>query len=298
MDVTIDRDKWIGGSDEPVIMGISHFKTRWTLLQEKLNPESVVPFTNEYVEYGNMMEAPIRKFVETTYNTTFKQDEAFREHVRYHSDGFDGKRVLEVKTTSQIHDDISGYKHYLVQLLIGMWVHEVDKGILAVYERGDEEFDPFRLQIFDIHILEYEGLLEEVLKANGLFWADLEYLRENPLATEEELPSNTEIVPIVNEIVVLEKQYAIYKALEAELKAKKQLLYELMTDHSIKWYETNDKVRFTRVAETEGKTEEVFDEDKFKAECPDEWAKYQKTVVKKGKAGYVRISGISKKRGE
>lgn len=297
MDVTIDRDKWIGGSDEPVIMGISHFKTRWTLLQEKLNPESVVPFTNEYVEYGNRMEAPIREFVEGVYGTTFVQDEVYKEHVRYHSDGFDGERVLEIKTTSQIHDDVKGYKQYLTQLLIGMWAHDVLHGVLAVYERGDDEFDPLRLQIFDIHLYEHEELLDEVLKANGLFWSDLEFLRENPLATEEELPSNTEIVPIVNEIVVLEKQYEIYKALEAELKAKKQLLYELMTEHGIKWYETNDKVRFTRVAEVEGKTEEVFDEEKFRAECPDEWSKYKKTVTKKGKAGYVRISGISKKRG-
>ena len=297
MDVTKDRDKYIGGSDEPVIMGISPFKNRWELLQEKLNPETVVPFTNEYIEYGVRMESPIREFVEGVYNTKFEQDEVFRDHVRYHSDGFDGERVLEVKTTSQIHDDISGYKQYLVQLLIGMWVHDVNKGVLAVYERGDEEFDPFRLKMFDINIMEYEGLLEEVLKANGLFWADLEFLRENPLATEEELPSNTAIVPIVNEIVVLEKQYEIYKALDAELKAKKQLLYDLMTEHGIKWYETNDKVRFTRVAETESKTEEVFDEDRFRTECPDEWSKYKKTVTRKGKAGYVRISGISKKRG-
>ena len=34
-DVTIDRDKYIGGSDVPVIMGISSFNTRWGLLQEK-----------------------------------------------------------------------------------------------------------------------------------------------------------------------------------------------------------------------------------------------------------------------
>ena len=34
-DVTIDRDKYIGGSDIPIIMGISSFKTRWDLLLEK-----------------------------------------------------------------------------------------------------------------------------------------------------------------------------------------------------------------------------------------------------------------------
>ena len=34
-DVTIDRDKYIGGSDVPAIMGLSSFRTRWQLLLEK-----------------------------------------------------------------------------------------------------------------------------------------------------------------------------------------------------------------------------------------------------------------------
>ena len=33
--VTIDRDKYIGGSDIPIILGISHFKSRFDLLLEK-----------------------------------------------------------------------------------------------------------------------------------------------------------------------------------------------------------------------------------------------------------------------
>ena len=34
-DVTKDRHKYIGGSDIPIIMGISDFKTRFDLLLEK-----------------------------------------------------------------------------------------------------------------------------------------------------------------------------------------------------------------------------------------------------------------------
>ncbi len=34
-DVTIDRDKYIGGSDIPAIMGLSPFTSRWDLLLEK-----------------------------------------------------------------------------------------------------------------------------------------------------------------------------------------------------------------------------------------------------------------------
>ena len=33
--VRVDREKYIGGSDIPIIMGISQFKTRFDLLLEK-----------------------------------------------------------------------------------------------------------------------------------------------------------------------------------------------------------------------------------------------------------------------
>lgn len=295
MDVTLDRDKWIGGSDEPVILGISPFKTRWELLQEKLNPETVIPFTNEHIEYGNAMEPIIRGYVEEKYQTTFAPDTAFRDHVRYHSDGFGEDIVLEIKTTSQIHRDVHDYKVYLSQILIGMWCHEVTKGILAVYERGDLEFDPFRLQIFEIDINDYEKTLNEVLNANESFWADLEYLKENPLAIESELPSSLGMIPITNDIIQFESALVVYKKMEAELKAAKQRLYEIMTEHGIKSYKSDSGVSFTRVPAGEDKTEEVFDEDMFRNEHPDEWRKYRKSVTRKGKAGYVRVSGIKKR---
>ena len=38
-DVAEGRDKYIGGSDIPVIMGLSPFKTRWQLLLEKAGLE-------------------------------------------------------------------------------------------------------------------------------------------------------------------------------------------------------------------------------------------------------------------
>lgn len=292
MDVTIDRDKYIGGSDEPAIMGISHFKTRWELLQEKAHPENVVPFTNEYVEYGNAMEDSIRKHVSENLDADFEPDVAFKGHVRYHADGFDGERVLEIKTTSQIHEDVYGYKAYLVQLLIGMWSHDVENGVLAVYERGDLEFDPFRLQTFEININDFRDLLDEVLVANDSFWLDLEYLKENPLATETELPSTTGLAPIINDIVKWEVSLAAMKELEERCKAAKAELYEKMTEHGIKGIKSIEGVNFTRIAQGEDKTEEVFDEDRFKAEHPDEWAKYKKTIVRKGKAGHVRVTGL------
>ena len=59
-DVTIDRDKYIGGSDIPATMGISPFKTRWDLLQEKAGLKADEFTGNQYTEYGKIMEPQIR----------------------------------------------------------------------------------------------------------------------------------------------------------------------------------------------------------------------------------------------
>ena len=63
--------------------------------------------------------------------------------------------ILEIKTTSQIKENVNDYKVYLVQLLFYMQNVEVERGMLAVYERPEdfnEEFDGERLQIFFINI--------------------------------------------------------------------------------------------------------------------------------------------------
>ena len=61
--VNEDRDKYIGGSDIPIIMGISPFKTRFDLLLEKAGLKENDFTGNEYTEYGNVMESKIRDYV-------------------------------------------------------------------------------------------------------------------------------------------------------------------------------------------------------------------------------------------
>ena len=54
--VLVDRIHRLGGSEIPSVMGISPFKTRWQLLQEKagiIEPEVV---DNKFVDYGMEME--------------------------------------------------------------------------------------------------------------------------------------------------------------------------------------------------------------------------------------------------
>ena len=51
--VLINRDKYIGGSDISAIMGISPFKTRWEVLQEKAGLLESEFTGNKYTEYGD-----------------------------------------------------------------------------------------------------------------------------------------------------------------------------------------------------------------------------------------------------
>lgn len=95
------------------------------------------------------------------------------------------------------------------------------------------------------------------------------------------------------EVEALELELASFKEKEAKHKALKTQLFNAMRDYNIKSWET-DAVKITRVDEIEGKiiTEEKFDLETFKDDFPDLYDKYLKniTVVKNGRAGYVKIT--------
>ena len=157
--VNKDRDKYIGGSDLPIIMGISPFKTRFELLQEKAKVIENEFTGNDFTEYGNTMEPKIRNYINESIKDKFIEGKHINGDIRIHTDGENKTTILEIKTTSQIHEKVDDYKIYLVQLLFYMQETKKKKGILAVYERPkdfDEEFDPFRLTTYEINIKDYK----------------------------------------------------------------------------------------------------------------------------------------------
>lgn len=289
-----DRQKWLGGSDIAIIMGISSFTTRFDLLLFKAGLQDNEFNGNEYTEYGNIMESKIRDYINEKYGTKFEETKhEYKESgVRCHLDGENQDTVLEIKTTSQIHEDVNDYKVYLVQLIFYMINVGKEKGLLAVYERPDDmdqEFKEERLQIFYIELSDYADLVDEIIKAVDSFNIDLEKVKANPLISEEELlPVN--IQEISNKIVELENQLKYYKELEAQCKEMKKILYEQMENNGIKKWKTNTGVQFTLVPSTPNTTEIVFNEEKFKEEQPVVYASYSEEKIKKGKAGYVRIT--------
>lgn len=294
-DVTKDRDKYIGGSDIPIIMGLSPFKTRFELAQEKAGIRESDFKGNEYTEYGNIMEPKIREFLNKKYGYAFIEDKVIDGDIRYHADGYDKRHgiVLEIKTTSQIFDTLHGYKKYLVQLALGMDKFDAMNGILAVYDRPqdfDTDFDPSRLQDFSINMEDIqELLLTEIDPAINSFKKDVEKLKENPFLTEEELQPN-EITALSDKVLAMEMQMASFKEFEKKYKAVKESLKEAMQRHGIKKWTTNNGTQITLVADGKDTTVKVFDEKTFTSENPEMAEKYMVEKIKKGRAGYVKIT--------
>lgn len=289
-----DRQKWIGGSDTPIIMGISPFTTRFDLLLFKAGLQENEFEGNEYTEYGNTMEPKIRTYINGLYNTNFIEGKHEDEKLGYrcHTDGENKDTILEIKTTSQIHDSIEDYKIYLVQLLFYMMNTKKKKGMLAVYKRPedfDEEFDVQRLFIYEIDIEDYKELCEEIIVSVNQFKMDLDRIKENPLLTEEDLLP-IPIKELSHELEVIENKLETYKQLEQEEKELKQKLYEAMEKYNIKKWETPNGTKITRVDSTPDKTVIKFNEDKFKEEQPVVYASYTEETIQKGRTGGIRIT--------
>lgn len=303
--VTIDRDKYIGGSDIPIIMGISPFKTRFDLLLEKAGLKENDFNGNEYTEYGNVLEPKIRDYINNQglSKKIYKEDKKIIDDIRCHVDGFNGETVLEIKTTSQVHDNVDDYKIYLVQLLFYMQYMNVDKGLLAVYERPDdfnEEFDENRLKTYYISIDNYKEMIEQINKAVDQFRIDLVKVKENPFITEEELLP-IDLTELSNKLVALENRLAEMKKIETESKELKAQLKSAMENNNIKKWETPNGVKITLVADTpdEKVIKRVVNEDLFRSENIELVKQYElkqaeyledEEVIKKGKAGYVKIT--------
>ena len=301
--VLVDRINYIGGSEIGSIMGISPFKTRWQLLQEKagiIEPEVV---DNAYVDYGSEMEKYIREYV--NFLDEYRKDQ-FEEDTlvvegpiiasRCNVDGRNSDTILEVKTTSHIYENVDDYKLYLVQLLYYMYNYNYTKGILAVYERPEDfntDFDPEQLMLYNINIDNYSDLVEEIKDAVSQFRVDLAKLKENKkLAEQDFIP--VEIVHYANEIQIIEDRLKVFKQLEKEQEELKIKLYEGMLEAGIKTWTTPNNIKITLVEaipETIVK-EEKFDEETFKQENEDLYNKYLKEFEKKKSArkGYCKIT--------
>ena len=294
--VTLNRNLYIGGSDIPIILGISSFKSRFDLLLEKAGLKDNDFSGNEYTEYGNELEPQIRDYINEFYGKNFKEGCHIDGDIRCHTDGEDATTILEIKTTSRIYKNIDDYKVYLVQLLFYMQQTNRNSGMLAVYERPSDfnkTFDAKRLHTYMINIDNYKTLLEQINQAVEQFRFDLVKVKANPFVTEEELlPVN--ITELSNKLLVIEQQLLMYNELAKQEKELKAMLKKAMEDNNVKKWTTNNGVQITLVSDGEDKVIKKFNEDKFKNDDPELYKKYLEEKLMKGRAGYVKVTAPKK----
>lgn len=302
--VNLDRYKYLGGSDIPVIMNLSPFKTRWQLLQEKARITEDTFEGNVYTEYGNKLEPKIRTFINIKTDSAFLEGKHYLTFenvpVRIHTDGEDKRNatVLEIKTTSYFYSNLTNYKVYLVQLLFYMMMLNYTKGILAVYERPSdfsEIFDEARLRTFDVFLGEFSDLCSEIEKAIQLFYIDLEKLKENPFLTQTDLLTD-DISALARRLVDLSEQEKKLKEISIEKKDIETKLLEEMTKNGKKTFD-GFGYKITSILPNNGKeVEEIdFDMDAFKTENPEMFAKYCKEirkVIKGQRSGSVKLTRL------
>lgn len=303
--VTIDRDKFIGGSDIPIIMGLSPFKKKFDLLLEKAGLKEIEFSGNEYTEFGNVMEEKIRDYInkQGLSKKIYKEDKKIVGDVRCHVDGFNGETVLEIKTTSKIHKNVDDYKIYLVQLLFYMQYMNTKKGVLAVYKRPknfNKTFNDKYLTIYYIDSDNYKYLLNQINKEVEQFRIDLAKVKENPFITEEELLP-VDLTNLSNQVVEIENRLNEMKKLEEESKELKSQLKKAMEKHNIKNWETPNGIKITLICDIPDKEyeEKFYNEEKFASEnkelyktYKDKLEEYKETrnIIKKGKSGYIKIT--------
>lgn len=287
--VTENRRMFVGGSDVPIILGLSKYKTAFELAKEKVGLAPQVFDGNEYTTFGQIMEPQIRDYINAINGTNFVPDTTINKekYIRGNCDGadYDEQLLLEIKT----HGKKPTIEVYEVQVQTYLHEFELPAAWLALYERPDNfdaEFDPERLKIEVVHYDEAKA--NEIMQQIELFWKRCEVLKANPGLTEAEfysigVESENELAVVARQVEQFEMQLASYKDLETQYKSMKERLYELMLEHKVKSFET-ENLLITLVAPT---TSTSIDSKALKEEMPEVAAKYSKTSPKKG---YAKIS--------
>ncbi len=287
-----DREKYIGGSDIPIIMGLSPFRTRWSLLREKALGELDDFDGNQYTEYGNILEPKIRDFVNQFAGRNYVEAKKIDGIKRYHADGYDEatNTVLEIKTTGEYTP--KKRQIYLVQLLYGMQMYGAEKGMLAVYSRPEdfcEDFDPFRLTVEEIVLEDHRSLIERVNISFEQFVEDIGKLRENSnLSAADLLPA--ELTAMAYQIEEIEMQLIAYDEIKKQHEELKENLRQAMLKNGIKSWETPNNTKITLVLDGEDKEVWEFDKDRFAEENPIVYKHYLEKKIKKGRKGYVKVT--------
>ncbi len=307
--VTIDRHKYVGGSDLPSILGLNA-KYGTNIFEFAKQKAGIIPNPfkgNQFTKYGQVMEPIIRDYINSKYSVNYLEDTAIDKERGYrgNTDGIDRDAdipMLEIKTFGESLD----VDYYTPQCQFYTETFNQNSIRLVGYKRPENfytgmdydlenddsyfnfEFDENRIEE---HIIERDSklwsMIEERIKA---FKKAVEELKANPDMIEEEFNNifyGSDLVSLTDKVSKLETQITTMKNLETEYKEAKEKLYKIFEEKGLISFET-DKLKITKVAPTSYDTVTV-DTKKLQDEEPEIYEKYKKTKTTNRK-GYILIT--------
>ena len=244
-----DRRTGLGGSDSPVVLGVSPFKTRQELWQEKMGLIETKELTSPAIKRGNTLEPIVadlyaavtgRKVEIVKQRIVHPQYPHIYAHIdrRIIDDKQKGPGVLEIKCPGVA---VFGkckreglLESYLVQLAHYLGVTGYKWGAFAVFSA-----EQWELLSFDIR--PDKEMIKIIFAEDNKFW---EYVKsgEEPPAQEVKLElepvGSSELVNMdkINPVIWADmvQKYAEAKAMEDEAKALKDLYEEKIKEEMLR----------------------------------------------------------------
>lgn len=294
--VSENRDKFIGGSDIPIIFNVSKFKTRNQLLLEKAG-ETVNEFVgNKYTEYGNTMEPKIRDYINDKFKIDFKEDCLIDNKYRCNVDGkattFSGEdMLLEIKTCNK-----ETFKSneidlvYNLQIQFYLMVYNIEKCILVKYLRTNEFNETLEKEKVKEIMIEADYQLQRDIKEEvDNFLNDLGRIKMGGLPSE-----NNEAKEIMAKLDAVNYRLNELEPLLEERKelTNKMLQFMEITKHKKIEFSNGDSITYVEKKEPTIEIKEVFNIDKFKEERPRIYKNFleEKEIKKSGRKAYIKIN--------
>lgn len=306
--VTINRQKYVGGSDLPNILGYNlKYDTsvfKWAKIKAGIIPNEFKG--NEYTKYGQLMEPVIREYINAINGINFIEDTVVDEPrlIRGNCDGIDreAKLLLEVKTYGGNLD----VEYYTPQIQMYLEMFDIEECLLVGYERPigfytgtdydlenddiyfDLTFDEARITVD--HIKRDKTLWDKIYTKIVAFQKGVEELKNDPTMSEDDFNKimyGTDLITLKNEVNRLEIALTGFKEIEEEYKSVKDKLYKAFDIHGIKTFDTG-LFRITKV-DPSSSTKDVIDEKLLKQNEPKIYAKYVTTKTTNRK-GYMLIT--------
>lgn len=295
-----NRDKFIGGSDLPIIMGVNRTITPFQFAKEKLNIILKTNKENEYTYYGHVMEEKIRNYINDKFKTNYKPSTFTTWYLRGNTDGLDNTAKIPLTEIKTYGKELN-IDYYKFQCQFYMSLFGYDELLLVGYKRPDNFYNGIEFNLekedkyFDFtfnekNIVEHvikrdEKLIKQIIEKCNNFYNALNALRKDNNLTEEKFNDifyGPTVTTMVKRFKRLEKQLLDFKKIEDDYNLTKEKLYELFEFKNILSFE-NEDIKITRVNPTIYEKSSI-DTKKLKKEQPDLYKKYTstKTINRKG----------------